>query len=133
MRWRRRAYPTDLTGAQGAALAELAPEVLPGGRPRRASSRELINAIPDVLRGGQAWRLLPHGVPPWQTVYCYLRRWQAEGVWERIHHAVPTGRVPCVAQERLGFLGGYEPRPVCHGGHAALGTSLMGASISRLV
>ena len=41
-----------------------------------------------MLRGGQAWRLLPHDFPPWQTVYYYLRRWQAEGVWERIHHAV---------------------------------------------
>jgi transposase len=25
---------------------------------------------------------------PWQTVYYYLRRWQAEAVWERSHHAV---------------------------------------------
>ncbi len=35
-----------------------------------------------------AWRLLPHDRPPWQTVYCYLRRWQREGVWDRVHHAV---------------------------------------------
>lgn len=88
MRRRLRTYPTDLTDAQWAAIAELVPEALPGGRPRRASSRELINAILYMLRGGQAWRLLPHDFPPWQTVYYYLRRWQAEGVWERIHHAV---------------------------------------------
>ena len=50
------------------------PEARPGGRPRRASSRELINAILYVLRGGIAWRLLPHDFPPWQTVYYYLRR-----------------------------------------------------------
>ncbi len=89
MRRRRRTYPTDLTDAQWAAIAELVPEALPGGRPRRASSREIVNAILYMLRGGQAWRLLPHDFPPWQTVYYYLRRWQAEGVWERIHHAVP--------------------------------------------
>ena len=88
MRRRRRAYPTDLTDAQWAAIAERVPEALPGGRPRRASSREIVNAILYALRGGQAWRLLPHDFPPWQTVYYYLRRWQAEGVWERIHHAV---------------------------------------------
>jgi transposase len=41
-----------------------------------------------MLRGGQAWRLLPQDFPPWQTVYHYLRRRPAEGVWERIHHAV---------------------------------------------
>jgi transposase len=85
---RRRAYPTDLTDAQWAAIAELVPDAVPGGRPRRASSRELVNAILYALRAGQAWRLLPHDFPPWQTVYYYLRRWQAEGVWERVHHAV---------------------------------------------
>lgn len=38
MRRRRRAYPTD---AQWAAIVDLVPEALPGGRPRRASSRGL--------------------------------------------------------------------------------------------
>jgi transposase len=85
---RRRAYATDLTDAQWAAIADVVPDARPGGRPRQAASRELINAILYALRGGQAWRLLPHDFPPWQTVYYYLRRWQAEGVWERIHHAV---------------------------------------------
>jgi len=88
MRRRRRAYPTDLTDAQWAAIAQLVPDALPGGRPRRASSREIVNAILYALRGGQAWRLLPHDFPPWQTVYHYLRRRPAEGVWARIHHAV---------------------------------------------
>jgi transposase len=77
-----------LTDAQWAAIADLVPDAVPGGRPRRASSRELVNAILYALRAGQAWRLLPHDFPPWQTVYYYLRRWQAEGVWERVHHAV---------------------------------------------
>ena len=27
-------------------------------------------------------------LPPWQTVYYYLRRWQREGVWARIHHTL---------------------------------------------
>ena len=88
MRRRRRAYPTDLTDAQWAAIAELVPDARPGGRPRRASSRELVNAILYMLRGGQAWRLLPHDFPPWQTVYYYLRRWQAEGVWTTVHHTL---------------------------------------------
>jgi putative transposase len=87
---RRRAYPTDLTGRQWAVIADLVPDAKPGGRPRRASSRELVNAILYALRAGHAWRLLPHDFPPWQTVYYYLRRWQAEGVWQRVHHAVLT-------------------------------------------
>jgi putative transposase len=88
MRRRRRAYPNDLTDAQWAVIAELVPEARPGGRPRHTSPREVVNAILYMLRGGQAWRLLPHDFPPWQTVYHYFRRWQAEGVWARIHHAV---------------------------------------------
>ena len=84
----RRRYPTDLTDGQWTAIAELVPDASPGGRPRRATSRELVDAILYMLRGGQAWRLLPHDFPPWQTVYYDLRRWQGEGVWERIHHAV---------------------------------------------
>ena len=85
---RRRAYATDLTDGQWALIAPLIPEAEPGGRPRRAPTRELIDAILYFLRAGMAWRLLPHDLPPWQTVYYYLRRWQREGVWDRVHHAL---------------------------------------------
>ncbi|MBS0560918.1 MAG: transposase [Proteobacteria bacterium] len=87
---RRRANSTDLTDRQWAAIADLVPDPLPGGRPRRAAPRELLDAIHYALRCGQAWRLLPHDFPPWQTVYYHLRRWQAEGVWARIWPA-PVG------------------------------------------
>ena len=84
----RKSYPTDLTDGQWALIAPLIPEAEPGGRPRKASSRELVDAILYFTRAGMAWRLLPHDFPPWQTVYYYLRRWQREGVWERVHHAL---------------------------------------------
>ena len=84
----RRAYPTDLSDTQWTLIAPLIPEAEPGGRPRKAISRELVNAILYFLRAGMAWRLLPHEFPPWQTVYYYLRRWQREGVWDRVHHTL---------------------------------------------
>jgi putative transposase len=84
----RRAYPTDLSDTQWALLAPLIPEAEPGGRPRKTTSRELVNAILYFLRAGMAWRLLPHDLPPWQTVYYYLRRWQREGIWDRVHHTL---------------------------------------------
>jgi transposase len=87
-RTKRRAYATDLTGNQWALIAPLIPEAEPGGRPRKASSRALVNAILYFLRAGMAWRLLPHDLPAWQTVYYYLRRWQREGVWDRVHHTL---------------------------------------------
>lgn len=81
----RRAYPTDLTDAQWAILEPLVPPPRPGGRPPKHARRELVNAMLYVLRSGEAWRLLPHDLPPWQTVYHYFRLWRDDGTWERIH------------------------------------------------
>src|SRR3954451_18025253 len=89
----RRTYSTDLTDTQWALIVSLIPASAPGGRPRKATSRELVNAILYFLRAGMAWRLLPHDLPPWQTVYYYLRRWQREGVWDRVHH-IPVRHSP---------------------------------------
>ena len=85
---KRCAYDTDLGDGQWALIAPLIPDAEPGGRPRKASTRELVNAVLFFVRSGAAWRLLPHDLPPWQTVYYYLRRWQREGVWNRVHHAL---------------------------------------------
>ena len=87
-RSRRRFYPSDLTDLQWAAVAPMIPDAAPGGRPRKAPKREIVEAILYLLRAGCAWRLLPHDFPPWQTVYHYFRRWQREGVWARVHHAL---------------------------------------------
>mgnify|MGYP002735753972 CR=1 FL=1 len=84
----RRTYPTDLTDAQWAAIAPVIPDARPGGRPRTTDKREIVGAILYLLRAGCAWRLLPHDFPPWQTVYYYLRRWEREGIWARVHHAL---------------------------------------------
>jgi transposase len=98
----RRAYPTDLTDAQWAILEPLVPAPKPGGRPAKHPRREIVNAMLYVLRGGIAWRLLPHEFPPWQTVYDYFRRWRIDGTWERITTAL---------RERLRVKVGRDPTP----------------------
>jgi transposase len=50
--------------------------IAPRPRPRKTSSRELVNAVLYALRPGCSWRLLPADLPPWQTVYYYLQRWR---------------------------------------------------------
>ncbi|MGX1101451.1 transposase [Amorphus sp. MBR-141] len=35
----------------------------------------MVDTILYFLRAGMAWRLLPHDLPRWQTLYYYLRRW----------------------------------------------------------
>jgi transposase len=98
----RRAYPTDLTDAQWAILEPLIPPPRPGGRPPKHPRRELVNAMLYVLRGGIAWRLLPHEYPPWQTVYHYFRLWRIDGAWDRINAAL------CA---RVRMRGGRDPQP----------------------
>ncbi len=41
-----------------------------------------------ILRSGSAWRMLPHDVPAWQTVYGYVRTWRKAGVWEQMNAAL---------------------------------------------
>ena len=98
----RRGYATDLTDGQWVLIEPMIPQAEPGGRPRKAATRDLVNAILPFLRAGGSWRLLPHDLPPWQTVYYYLRRWQREGVWDRVHHALVMAD-----RERVG----REPSP----------------------
>lgn len=44
-----------------------------------------MDAIFYVVRGGIAWRLLPHDLPPWRIVYYYFMVWRREGLWQKIH------------------------------------------------
>jgi transposase len=98
----RKRYPSDLTDAEWALLAPLLPPPKPGGRPRSSDLREIVNAISYWLRGGVAWRALPHDFPPCKTVYHYWRAWRLSGDWERIH---------AVLRERLRVRAGRAPTP----------------------
>jgi transposase len=77
----RRHYATDLSDAEWALLEPLIPPPKTGGRPALHSRRQICDAILYQLRGGAAWRLLPHDFPPWQSVYHYFRLWRLEGRW----------------------------------------------------
>ena len=81
---RRYPYPTDLSDAEWELVRPLVPRVKPGGRPALHQRREIVDALAYWLRAGCAWRLLPHDLPPWQTVYHYWRTWRLEGRWEQI-------------------------------------------------
>ncbi len=84
----RRPYATDLSDEEWRVLEPLVPEAKPGGRPRTHEARELLDAVFYAVRGGCAWRLLPHEFPPWKTVYHYFRAWRIDGTWGRIHAAL---------------------------------------------
>jgi putative transposase len=81
----RALYPTDMTDAEWTSLELHVSPSRPGGRPRVHPVREIMNAIFYVLRSGCAWRLLPHDLPPWKTVYHYFRLWRLQGLWQKLH------------------------------------------------
>lgn len=84
----RKAYPSDLTDAQWAELAPLLPPGNPRGHPRTVDLREVVNGILYVLRGGVPWRMVPHDLPPWGTVWWYFRKWRGNGTWEYLEEAL---------------------------------------------
>jgi transposase len=53
-----------------------------GGRWR--DHRQVINAILWKLRTGAPWRDLPERYGPWKTAHERLRKWTADGTWDRI-------------------------------------------------
>jgi len=84
----QRAYPSDLTDAQWEILEPFIPPLSPEATYHKHERRTIVNAILYVLRSGCPWRALPHDLPPYGTVFCYFRRWQHEGVWDRVLEAL---------------------------------------------
>ncbi len=84
----RKLYQTDLTEQQWHILKPLIPLPKAGGRPRSVNIREIVNAMFYILGSGCAWRLLPHDLPPWSTVYYYFRLWRRDGVWQQLNQVL---------------------------------------------
>jgi transposase len=88
----RKRYPSDLTDAQWALVAPLLPPAKPGGRPRTADQREVVNTLFYQARTGVQWGFLPHDLLPKSTVWDYFVAWQQDGTWQKVVDAL-RGRV----------------------------------------
>jgi putative transposase len=75
-------YPSDLSDAEWDLIALDFQPKTKRGRPRSHEQKSIVDAILYVLKGGIPWRLMPHDLPPWQTVYDHFSRWNKLGVWE---------------------------------------------------
>lgn len=59
-----------------------------GGNKRTVATREVVNALIDVLSTDCQWRALPKDLPARSTVYDDFDRWDCDGTLMRIHHAL---------------------------------------------
>lgn len=80
-------YPSDLTDEQWTLIEPLIPGTS-GGRPRKTSMRDVLDAIFYLTRTGCQWRFLPKDLPPKSTVWEYFGRWRRDGTLARIHDAL---------------------------------------------
>jgi transposase len=84
----RKAYPTD---GRDDAWAFVAPYVtlMTEEAPRRDHSRrEVFKGWRWIVHAGATWRLMPHDLPPWHTVYQQSQRWLKAGACETMVHAL---------------------------------------------
>ena len=84
----RKAYPSDLTEAEWEILEPLIPAISEEAAHIKYTRREIVNGILYVLRSGCPWRLMPHDLPAWGSVYDYFRQWQKQGVWDQVLEAL---------------------------------------------
>ncbi|MFE0420136.1 transposase [Streptomyces tendae] len=57
----------------------------PGTAARVHELQEIVNAILYVNRTGIPWEYLPHGFPPYKTVYDYYAKWETDGTTQQVH------------------------------------------------
>src|SRR5215470_4485605 len=82
----RKAYPSDVSDDEWALVAPYLTLITADAPQREHSLREVCNGLRGIVRAGAAWRLMPHDLPPWYTVYQQSQRWLKAGVCETIVH-----------------------------------------------
>ena len=102
----RKAYLTDLTDEQWTLVRTLLPPgkagTEAGGRPPKTDLREVVNAILYLDRTGCQWSMLPHDLPPKNTVYEYFSTWRDDGTLTKLVD---------VLRGRIRVEAGREPTP----------------------
>jgi transposase len=82
----RKPYPSDVTDEEWDFVAPYLTLMTEDAPQREHDLREVFNGMRYVVRGGQAWRMMPNDLPPWSAVYQQAQRWIAAGVFEAVAH-----------------------------------------------
>ena len=73
----RKPYPSDVSDEEWAFVAPYLTLMRESAPQRDHPLREVCNGLRWLVRAGATWRLMPHDLPPWHTVYQQTRRWLA--------------------------------------------------------
>jgi transposase len=82
----RKIYPSDVSDEEWAFVAPYLALMTEEAPQRDHSLREVFNGLRWLVRAGASWRMMPHDLPPWYTVYQQTQRWLNAGVFEDIVH-----------------------------------------------
>lgn len=83
---KKKPYPSDVTDAEWAFVAPYLALMKEDAPQRDYSLREVFNGLRWMVRGGTTWRMIPHDLPPWYTIYQQTMRWIGAGVFDAIVH-----------------------------------------------
>lgn len=98
----RKPYPSDVSDEEWALVAPYLTLMKEDAPQREHSLREVFNGARWVVRAGAAWRMLPHDLPPWHTVYQQTQRWVNAAVFEDLAQDL---------RRLLRWLAGRDPEP----------------------
>ena len=82
----RKPSPSDVSDDEWALVAPYLTLIMEEAPQREHSLREVFNGLRWIVRAGAAWRLMPHVLSPWHTVYQQSQRWLKAKVFEAIVH-----------------------------------------------
>jgi transposase len=80
----RKPYPSDVTDAEWAFVVPYLTLMKEDAPQREWPLREVFNGLRWMVRSGCPWKLLPHDLPPWYTVYQQSQRWLRAGCFAAI-------------------------------------------------
>src|SRR5918992_174902 len=78
----RKPYSSDVSDDEWAFVAPYVTLMTEDAPQREHSLREVFNGLRWIVRAGAAWRMIPHDLPPWHTVYQQSQRGFKAAVFE---------------------------------------------------
>lgn len=121
-------YPSNITDNQWNSIEKFFD---PAKRKRKHPLIEIMNAILYSLVSGCQWRMLPKDFPPYNTVYCYFRKWKNESGFEQaLFELHKTVRV-AAGREECPSLGIIDSKSVRNSNHVDSNRGIDGNKRSR--